>query len=84
MLAEDRRIGESPAITILVYNYAPASPATLAGAEHEAGRILSQARVGVVWLDCLGRKDDDTLGLCIRPREPFDVAVRILPGPHAR
>jgi hypothetical protein len=80
-LAEDRKVGENPAITILVYNYAPASSATMARAELETGRIFSQAGVGVVWLDCLGRKDDDAQGLCVRPREPFDVAVRILPGP---
>jgi hypothetical protein len=39
-------------ISVLVYNYAGAAPGTLAGAEHQADRILNQAGVRVVWFDC--------------------------------
>jgi len=39
-------------ISILVYNYAKVAPGTLAGAEHQADRILNQAGVRAVWFDC--------------------------------
>jgi dipeptide/tripeptide permease len=39
-------------ISVLVYNYARAAPGTLAGAEHQADRILNQAGVRAVWFDC--------------------------------
>ena len=39
-------------ISVLVYNYAGAAPGTLAGAEHQADRILNQAGVRAVWFDC--------------------------------
>jgi hypothetical protein len=42
----------NPAIRIRVNNYTQASPAILAGAEREAGRILGQAGLQTVWLDC--------------------------------
>jgi hypothetical protein len=42
-------------ITILVYNYAEISPLVLAGAEREADRILDQAGVKVLWVDCSKR-----------------------------
>ena len=39
-------------ISVLVYNYAGVAPGTLAGAEHQADRILNQAGVRAVWIDC--------------------------------
>ncbi|HTF67141.1 MAG TPA: hypothetical protein VK638_31100 [Edaphobacter sp.] len=39
-------------ISVLVYNYAEVAPGILAGAEHQADRILNQAGVRVVWVDC--------------------------------
>ena len=39
-------------ISVLVYNYAEVAPGILAGAEHQADRILNQAGVRAVWFDC--------------------------------
>jgi hypothetical protein len=72
----------SPTMTLLVYNNAQAPAATLAEAELEAERILDEAGVRVVWLDCLDRHSAaDAQGLCSRAREPADVVLRLLPGP---
>ena len=70
-----------PAITVLVANYSQASPAILAAAEREAGRILGQAGLRASWLECpvtihswpktLVRKRPQTTGL----------RLRILPAP---
>ena len=48
-------VGESdprPTITVQIYNYSEASPGMLAAAEHEAGRILGEAGLRVIWLEC--------------------------------
>jgi hypothetical protein len=80
--AGDRKADPDLTITVLVYNQAQASPATLAGAEREAGRIFGAAGVRAVWLDCLGQHaGDDPQGLCSKAHEATDVALRVLPGP---
>jgi hypothetical protein len=43
---------DSPAITVLVFNFRQVPAATLVKAEKEAGRILEQAGVPVTWRDC--------------------------------
>ena len=43
---------DEPAITVQVANYSQASPAVLAAAEREAGRILGLAGVRASWLEC--------------------------------
>jgi len=51
-------------ISVLVYNYAGAAPGTLAGAEHQADRILNQAGVRAVWFDCsvkAGKLDEKSI-----------------------
>ncbi len=64
----------SPTVTLLVYNKAQAPAATLAQAELEAGRILGEAGVRAVWVDCLdGHSGADSQGLCSRAREPADM-----------
>jgi hypothetical protein len=80
--ASDRHeVGPSPTITILVYNNAQAPPAALAQAETEAGRILGEAGLRAVWLDCLDRHSAaDPRGLCHKAREPVDLVLRLLPG----
>jgi len=70
----------SPTVTILVYNHTQASAAILAGAEREAGRILGEAGLQPVWLDCLPRDSAADLELCHKAREPIDVVLRVLPG----
>jgi hypothetical protein len=72
----------SPTVTVLVYNNAQAPVATLTQAELEAARILGDAGVRAVWLDCLDRDSAaDLKELCHRAREPIDVVLRLLPGP---
>lgn len=72
----------SPTVTLLVYNNAQAPAATVAQAELEAERILGEAGVRAVWLDCLDRNSAaDPQGLCGKAREPADVVLRLLPGP---
>jgi hypothetical protein len=78
--AEEAR-SPSPAVTVLVYNKAQAPAATVAQAELEAGRILGEAGVRAVWLDCLDQNSvADPQGLCSRAREPADVVLRLLPS----
>jgi hypothetical protein len=51
-------------IPVLVYNYAKVAPGILAGAEHQAGRILSQAGVRAIWFDCsvkAGKLDEKSI-----------------------
>jgi hypothetical protein len=72
---------QSPTVTILVYNHTQASVDILAGAEREAGRILGEAGLRPVWLDCLDRDSAaDLQELCHKGREPIDVVLRVLPG----
>jgi hypothetical protein len=80
--AGGREVKPSLTMTVLVYNQTEASAAILAGAEREAGRILGDAGLRALWLDCLDRHSAaDLQGLCSRPREPADVVLRLLPGP---
>jgi hypothetical protein len=51
-------------ISVLVYNYAEVAPGILAGAEHQADRILNQAGVRAVWFDCsvkAGKLDEKSI-----------------------
>jgi hypothetical protein len=72
----------SPMMTLLVYNSARAPAGKLAQAEREAGRILGEAGVRAIWLDCIDQPAADPQGLCSRAREPTDLVVRVLPGPN--
>src|SRR5579859_6418575 len=65
-----------------VYNFAQASPETLAGAEREAGRILGVAGVRVVWMDCrTPESTTDSQNSCQKSLGPADVELRILAQP---
>jgi hypothetical protein len=60
-------------------NYTQASPAILAGAEREAGRILGNAGLRTVWLDCsAGHSTADSQDPCREPLEATDIALRVL------
>jgi hypothetical protein len=41
-----------PSIAVLVFNFRQAPPETLLKAEEEAGRILEQVGVPLIWRDC--------------------------------
>jgi hypothetical protein len=69
----------SPKIRIRVNNYTQASPAILAAAEREAGRILGKAGLQTVWLDCpAGHSAVDPQDPCGEPLEAIDIALRVL------
>jgi hypothetical protein len=69
-------------ITVLVNNYSQASPAVLAGAEREAGRILGEAGLRTVWLECPGGPSTASpRGPCGKASEATDIRLRVLPAP---
>jgi hypothetical protein len=69
-------------ITVQVDNYSQASPAVLAAAEHEAGRILGEAGLRAVWLECpVGVSTADPPGPCHKAPEATDIRLRILAAP---
>src|SRR5579859_5933268 len=68
--------------TVRVYNYVQASPAILAGAEREAGRILSDAGVQTVWMDCLDvDAATDRQKFCRERLGPDEFVLRLLDKP---
>lgn len=68
-----------PAITVLVANYSQASPAILAAAELEAGRILGQAGLRASWLECSVRYSSQDP--CQKAPQTTGIRMRILPAP---
>ena len=73
------RADSSPTIRVRVNNYTQATPAMLAGAEREAGRILGKAGLQTVWLDCpAGQSTGDPHDPCGEPLEATDIVLRVL------
>ncbi len=73
---------EPPTIIVLVANYSQASPAILAAAEREAGRILGQAGLRASWLECsVGPSTVSLQDPCQKAPEAADIRMRILPAP---
>jgi hypothetical protein len=69
-------------ITVQVDNYSQASPTVLAAAEHEAGRILGEAGLRAVWLECpMVPSAAEPQGPCQKAPEATDIRLRILPAP---
>lgn len=72
----------SPTITVQIYNYSQASPAVLTGAEREAGRILGEAGLRTVWLECpVGPSAVSPQGRCQKAPEATDITLRVLAAP---
>jgi hypothetical protein len=72
----------SPTITVRIYNYSQAAPATLSKAEREADRILGEAGLRAVWLECkVDWSTANTQGLCNNAVEATDIRLRILSVP---
>ena len=72
----------SSTITVQIYNYSQASPALLAGAEREAGRILGMAGLRAVWLECpLGRSTTGPQRSCQKAPDATDLRLRVLAAP---
>jgi hypothetical protein len=72
----------SPTITVLVANYSQASPAILAAAEREAGRILGRAGLRASWLECpVGPSTPSPQRLCGKASEATELRLRVLGAP---
>ena len=72
-------VGASPTIRVRVNDYTQASPAILAGAEREAGRILGKADLQTAWSDCsAAHSTADPQDLCGEPLGANDIALRVL------
>ena len=73
-----------PTIRVRVTNYTEATPAIVSKAEREAGRILGEAGLNMVWIDCpLKQTAASPTDPCQQPLEPADIVLRVLPD-HAR
>ena len=70
----------SPTIKVRVINYtAAASFTTVTRAEREAARILEDAGLNVVWLDCpVGQSAAKPTDPCREPLLPTDILLRVL------
>jgi len=74
----------SPTVRIRVNNYTQASPLMLAKAEREAGRILGEAGLRVVWLDCPITHLESVhvqQNLCLEALQAPDIVLRVLLEP---
>jgi hypothetical protein len=72
----------SPTITVQIYNYSQVSPTVLGGAEREAGRILREAGLWAVWLECpVVPFTPGPRGHCEKAPEATDLRLRILGAP---
>ena len=70
--------GDHVEIRVSVFNYVPISPHTLEAAEGEAGRVLRDAGVDVLWLNCLqDGMQSASFEQCIDPsfRTHFDLRI---------
>jgi hypothetical protein len=77
-----RMADPSPTIRVRVDNYTQASPTIIAGAEREASRILGEAGLRIIWLDCLmGHSTAVRQDPCQEPLEATDIVLRILSEP---
>src|SRR5436189_2374615 len=72
----------SPMLRVRVNNYTQASPLIVARAEREAGRILGEAGLRMVWLDCPMEHYGGVpvqQNPCLEPLEATDIVLRVLP-----
>jgi len=76
------KLGPSATITVQMYNYSRASPTVLTGAEREAGRILGEAGVQPVWLECpVEPSSVGPEGPCKKAPEATGIRLRVLAAP---
>ena len=71
----------SPMLRVRVNNYTQASPSIVAKAEREAGRILGEAGLRMVWLDCPMEHYGGVhvqQNPCLEPLEATDIVLRVL------
>jgi hypothetical protein len=71
----------SAMLRVRVNNYTQASPSIVAKAEREAGRILGEAGLRMVWLDCPMEHYGGVhvqQNPCLEPLEATDIVLRVL------
>jgi hypothetical protein len=71
----------SPTLRVRVNNYTQASSSIVAKAEREAGRILGEAGLRMVWLDCPMEHYGGVhvqQNPCLEPLEATDIVLRVL------
>ena len=74
--------GPAPNVTILIYNYAQATHAVLAGAEREAGRIFAEAGVRTLWFECPAvQSSADPQAPCQKVPESPKIRLQLLSAP---
>lgn len=79
-----RAADPGPTIRVRVTNYTEATAATVSRAEREAGRLLGEAGLNMVWIDCqIKPAAANSTDPCQRELEPTDIVLRVLPD-HAR
>lgn len=82
---EAARAGDSApssTITVQIYNYSKASPAVLVGAEREAARILGEAGLRAIWMECpMGASTPGPRTPCQQEPQATDLRLRILAAP---
>lgn len=71
-------------ITIRVLNYAQVKPAALLPAERVATKILRQAGVDSIWIECGGGQTEWLEPACTNPITPLDLVVNLLPRSRAQ
>jgi hypothetical protein len=71
----------SSAINVRVYDYAKVERRVLLEAEKEATRILDQAGITTMWLDCpLDPAEFEEHPVCQQPLSPADIVLRFVPS----
>ena len=74
----------NPTLRVRVVNHTQATPATVAQAEREAARILGEAGLKTVWLNCpLVQAKVAPQEPCLQPLEDNEIMVRVL-SDHTR
>jgi hypothetical protein len=71
-----------PTLTVLVYNYTEATPATLMSAERDATRILHLAGANIAWVNCWDKKQlsADSGELCAKGWTSQTPGLRLISG----
>jgi hypothetical protein len=66
-------------LRVSVFNSAPISAETIERAEGEASRVLRDAGVEIIWLNCPQRKEQEAaLGRCVEAQFPFHLHLTIV------
>jgi hypothetical protein len=74
----DEGLAARPLVVVSVFNDARVNEAVLSSAQERAAKILREAGVNLVWLDC-GHGERDVPDGCLRASDQRHFALRIIP-----